>query len=482
MNYYLGIDMGTSSIKASLINAEGHIIKTIKISSELINPKEGFYEIDPIKNWWQGFLKICSTMDEIIDIKKINAICISSLCGTFVPVDKKFNPLYNAILYGIDKRSSNIVDQLNREIGFRTVKSKLGSKFTTHSIIPKILWIKENRNNIYKRTHFFVESNNFITARLTGNTAWDYPTAAGSQLVNIKEKEIPFDLLKKYNIDHGKIPKLKWPTSVLGNIRKSIAKKTGLSSATKVLVGACDINAEAMATGSINPGDLVVVFGSTVSTLFTLDKYNEQQGFKPGMSVVKDTYRLGAATSSGGRFLDWFENFYEVSKRKFHNNYPTGIIILPYLDGARAPYNNPNASSVFFGIKRDTKKEDLFVAAKEALGYELNLLISEMQKVSSVPHQIDCMGGLINDKYLMQIIADITGKTLKLHKDIDASYGDAIMAMLSNLKLEEIDELPGVKENRDYIEQIIPAQKKFADYKDLRNKFNAIYKKIEPLF
>src|SRR5690606_9376500 len=107
----------------------------------------------------------------------------------------------------------------------------------------------------------------FVTARLTGEARWDYPTAAGARLVDFPTMGTLEEVLAGNGLHPEKIPSFDWPLATLGEVTRAAAEETGLSVGTAVVVGACDINSEAMAIGAINPGDLVVVYGSTISTL-----------------------------------------------------------------------------------------------------------------------------------------------------------------------------------------------------------------------
>ncbi|MDK2951020.1 MAG: xylulokinase [Kosmotogales bacterium] len=478
MKYYLGIDMGTSSIKACLIDEDGEILFNQTEKSILLNPEEGFFEVNPVESWWNGFKKICNKISKKYDLKKIKSICISSLCGTVVPVDDEFNPVYNAILYGIDTRSKNQAERLNEFYGEEKLKNELGGIFTTHSIIPKVLWLKENKPEIYSKSKYFLESNNFVSARLVEETAWDFPTAAGSRLVNLKTNELPYEIFDDFELDKNKFPKLKWPLDVLGKIKEKASKETGLSQDTTVFCGACDINAEAMASGAIDPGDLVVVYGSTVSTLLTTDRYITLSGFAPGMSLIEGTYRIGAPTSSGGRFLEWIDHFFEIENVDFEYEVPTNIIILPYLDGARAPFDNPEASGVFYGIRRTTSKNEIHQASRETLGYETYLLIKKMKKVYEEPKRINVLGGMAKNKKIMQLISDITGKELIIHNDIDASFGDAKIALTVDNSIAEINDLKGIKSIISKREIIRPDLKTHEKYMKMTEKYEDVYKDL----
>ena len=475
MDFYLGVDMGTSSIKATVADEECRIIDRVTLPSELINPRDGFYEVDPVETWWKGFTEICLYMGQRMDLENISGICISSVCGSFVPVSKDLDPMYNAVLYGIDRRSEPQVERMNFEMG-EYLASNMGGLFTTHSVIPKILWFRENLPEIYDRTAYFVESNNFVSSRLTGTVKWDYPTAAGSKMVDFKNLALPAPVMERYSLDSRKLPPFGWPVNRLGTVTPAAAAVTGLKAGTPVAVGGCDVNAEAMSLRAVHPGDMILVFGSTLSILLTTDRYAEPEGFVPGMSLLENTYRIGAATSSGGKYLKWFRERLDCHRGEniTPSNIPTGIMILPYLDGARTPFNDPEASLSILGLKSGHSGLDIYRGAMESLGYELDLLFRKMAREYPLPAVIDVTGGLSNDLGLMKTISDITGRNLRIHRGVDASFGDALLAMMDESDLAEIEIKKGMEELAAMQEYVEPDLGMSKLYEPLRNKYRRI--------
>ncbi|MFP4461903.1 MAG: FGGY family carbohydrate kinase, partial [Thermotogota bacterium] len=224
---YIGIDMGTSSIKATLIDEKGKVIATSKVESEVLNPQEGFFELDAKKTWWGGIKQALSQIAKANDLQDIRSICVSSMCGTFVPVDSDLNPVHHAILYGIDTRAVKQIEKLNKKYGKSYLAEHIGGLFNTHSIIPKVLWLKENKPEIYRKTAFFVESNNYVSSKLTGNLAWDYPTAAGTKLLDLQTMDLPNTILDDFDIDKEKFPTFNWPMDIVGRVTNKAFEETG---------------------------------------------------------------------------------------------------------------------------------------------------------------------------------------------------------------------------------------------------------------
>lgn len=475
---YLGVDVGTSSMKATVLNEEGRIIVKKIVPCELLNPKPGFFEVNANKSWKEGFIKICEYIGKEISLQDIHSICISSVCGSFIPVDEQLNPLYNAILYGIDSRAIKQIDRLNKMYDKKYLIDLLGGVFTTHSLLPKFLWLKENKPEVWERTSLFLESSNFITSWLTKNTAWDFPTASGAGLINLQEINYASEIFKSCGFDESKLPTLKWPLEILGEVSYEASKQTGLKKGTIVLVGACDINAELISCGVISPGTMVTTYGSTTSFILLTDHMLKIEGFRNSLSLFKELRVLGGATSSGARFLKWMSSLlsipfpFDLSKEI---NRPTGLLIHPYLDGARTPYDDPKARVNFYGMTSTTTPKELYLASLESLGYELASIIEKIKGKYLSLNEIHSIGGLSNNEFLMQIVADITGIPNKIHQNIDASFGDALIAMTVKTPLTKIIKM-------DYICKEICESHVFFPIESIHNKYINLLDKFERLY
>ena len=473
MAIYLGFDVGTSSIKAAAIDDRGALLKTAVLPIAMESPRSGFFEIDAQNQWLNGFLRAVEALGKEIVIRA-DGLCISSVCASFVPIDSDLKPLRKAILYGIDTRAARQIDQLNATIPREIKASICGSGFTSHSILPKIIWLKENEPEIYDKSMFFVESSNFISSWLTGEYAWDKPTAAGAHLLDMRKGDYPTDLFAQLEIDKRKFPPLRSPLECLGTITADAARLTGLPSGIPVSVGACDINAEAFACGAFCPGSMLFVFGSTVSILFTIDRYEEIQGFLTGPSILPGTYRLGGATSSGGRYQEWLDSTIGLDDRsiKMDPLKISDVLMVPFLDGARLPYQNTKYRVLWYGMTSSTTKEDLWRAGAEAIGCEIVDICEKLSDIAPAPAVAYISGGLASNSVFSHIIANVTGIRLMRYKRTNAAYGDALMALSLREGLERIRLILKLKSaDKEEVEIFEPNMDLFCSYEKKRKLY-----------
>lgn len=491
MDIFLGVDVGTTSIKATAIDKAGVILATAQVPCAMETPKPGYFEIDAPVQWIGGFRKALGILGSEL-VSQVRAICVSSVCASFVPVDGGGKPLRNAIMYGIDTRATAQFDRLNRDFSKARLASIAGNGFTSHSVLPKILWLKENEPEIYEKTALFVESSNFISSYLTDRYAWDRPTAAGAHMIDVERGAYPSDFLREIGIDEEKLPSLKYPLDILGSVTKMASMATGIPEGVSVLVGACDVNAEAFACGAIDPGSLLLVYGSTLSTLYTIDSFKRLPGFLIGPSVLEGTFRLGGATSSGGRYLDWvrkilgMENPPDPENGGASNNgapsngassddAPGGILMLPFLDGARIPYQNPDLRVLWYGMSSATSRKDLWKAAMESMGCELSVLLEIFASVGALPSFAHVTGGLAGNSRFLRIVANVSGMTLRHFKNVNAAFGDALMALSSEFGLTQVRAILEMRGNNpENVEEIRADRALFESYVEQREAYRSL--------
>ncbi|MCE1195626.1 hypothetical protein LWX53_03935 [bacterium] len=473
MGCFLGFDVGTTSIKAAAIDSRGALLASAQIPCALENPKPGYFEIDAPTQWRGGLLKALEALG-LEYAAGAEAVCISSVCASFVPMDEAGNPLRKAILYGIDTRASAQFERWNSSFPKESIARIAGNGFTSHSVLPKILWLKENEPEIYDKTARFVESSNYLTSFLTGAWAWDAPSAAGGHMIESRAGEYPSWFLEEVGIDRSKLPPLRSPLEVLGTVTADASAATGIPAGAPVLVGACDVNAEAFACGAFDPGSLLLVYGSTLSALYTVGEFKNLPGFLTGPSILPGTFRLGGATSSGGRYLDWLKRLLgdEAPADIAALEGPTDVLMMPFLDGARLPHQNPSLRVSWEGMSSSTDKRTLWKAAYEAMGCELADLLDRFAQVGPLPSFGYLTGGLASNRQFLQVLADVTGLALLHFKQVNAAYGDALMALSSRRGMDQVRNILSARREED-VETVIPDQELYGRYAEKRRRYKA---------
>ena len=497
MKYYIGIDIGTYETKGVIVNSIGKIETEIAVAHQLVIPQSGWAEHDVESTWWGDVVKVFNSFKIFIEREQINkadilSIGISSIAPSVVPIDENGKPLRNAILYGIDTRTVKQIDRLNREIGQEKILAIGKQELTTQAGGPKILWIKENEPHLYLRTKYFLSGASYIGYKLTGKAGLDHYTAASFAPLYDYEKKTWSKELVPYVTEFQKLPDLGWSTDKLGTLKQEIAEEFGLSSTTKVLFGTTDALAEAISCGSVEVGDLMLMYGSSTFFILNANKATQSSKMWPNLHVVENVYSLTGGTSTAGSLTRWYIDLFQARDQQTTKTFKefgdlagesaagaNGVICLPHFSGERTPINNPNAKGVFFGLSLKNTKGDLYRAILEGVAYSIKQNIEYMRSIGLEINRIISIGGGTKNRLWLQIVSDVCGiEQIVTQNKVGAAYGNAFLCSIAtgqNSSLSDIMKWLIIEEN------IQPNESYREIYDKGYEKYLEIYKQLEKL-
>lgn len=495
--YLFGFDCGTYESKGVLCDLDGNIIATASAKHTLKVPKPGYAEHDPINDWWNDFKKVLNELIKISGIRtdQIAGIGISAIMAAITPVDENCNPLRNAILYGIDTRCQKQADQINKEIGRERLLEVCGSECSVESFGPKIRWIAENEPDIYRKARHFTIGPGFLVAKLTGNYCVDdYSAIFAHPMINYRTMNWDDDLCGLI-CEKERLPKIGKATDIAGTVTKEAASETGLREGTPVNYGTTDAAAEAVSVGVIEPGDMMIMYGSTIFMNNISDRYLTNSELWSGVYLFKNTYSVTSGMATTGSLTRWIrDNFakdlvdkeLQLGENSYNalfaeaENIPAGsdgLIILPYFSGERMPIKDPNAKGVIMGLNLSHTRGHIMRAALEGVGYGLAQNLELYRKAGCSLDNITAVGGGTKSKLWMQIISDICGINQRIPEvTIGASYGDAILAGLAIGAIESVKEVKKLSRTK----YITTPNKEVEDiYKKYRKIYEDLYQQTK---
>ena len=454
--YYLGIDIGTYETKGVLVNIRGEVISQSAKKHEMIVPQSGWAEHRPIEDWWGDFTFISKDLinKSGCDPKLIQAVSASTIGPCMLPVDKEGEPLMNAVLYGVDTRAYKEIEYLNETIGKEKIFKFNGNALTSQQVGPKILWLKNNRPEIFSKTYKIVNGTAFINSKLTGNYTTDHFSAAFiSPLYDIQKQKWSTELLNNL-IDLEQLPKLVWTDEIIGEVNEKASKETGLAEGTPVNAGTIDAAAEALSVGVSGSGDMMMMYGSTMFFISITDAIlsDERLWYAPWLFQGEHSLMGGLATS--GTLTHWFKN--ELAKdvqgddafnrlaKEAEQSPPgsNGIVFLPYFSGERTPIHDTHAKGSFFGLNLTHKRADIYRSIFEGIAYGTKHVFDTFEEINNLPKKLYSVGGGTKNAIWSQTISDIIGLNQILRKNtFGASYGDAFLAAyaVGDIKKEDIN-------------------------------------------
>lgn len=446
----LGIDIGTYESKGVLTTPKGEVIAQAAIPHKMLFPHAGWAEHDPESTWWGDFCALSKKLlaTDGVSPEDIKGVAVSAIGPDVLPIDENFNPLRMGILYGVDTRAVEEINELNAIYGEDVIFNETANSLSSQATGPKILWIKKNEPEVYAKARWFVDATTFIVARLTSRVVVDHFSAGGMVPMYDPWKREWNPKYTKGIVEIDQLPEILWSHEIAGHITESASKQTGLAVGTPVTTGTIDAGAEALSVGVIEPGEMMMMYGSTIFMIQVTD--NDQARDKrlwANPYLFPGTWCLLAGMATSGALTRWFrdnfakelitaeeaggENSYAVLVKEAAETAPgaEGVIVLPYFSGERTPIMDPRARGMIFGLSLTHTRGHIFRSILEGMGHGVKQHVDLFTGIGARPRRIKSVGGGTKNTVWLQAVSDISGVPQEVAPlTFGASYGDALLA------------------------------------------------------
>ena len=430
----LGIDIGTSSSKGVLARPDGTLLASSQRHHEhtLSRPRPGWVEQDAEDVWWGDIRVLCAELLPHAD-DDLAAVGVSGMGPCVLAADEDGTPLRPAILYGIDTRATREIEELTERYGADEILARGGSPLTTQAVGPKLLWLRRNEPEVWERTRRMLHVPSFAVGRLTGEYALDHHSASQSDPLYDLQRN---DWIAEWAQDIAPglaFPRLLWPHEVAGEVTRAAAEATGIRAGTPVVAGTQDTWAEAASVGVRNPGDMMLMYGTTMFVVEVLTEARPHPRLWSTASLRPGTRNLSAGMATSGALGAWWRELtgepeWEVLEREGEAVPPgaDGLVALPYFSGERAPLFDPHARGVLFGLSLVHGRGHVFRALLEGTAYGLRHNLETMEEAGGGGARLVAVGGGTQAQLWIQAVSDVTARTQGIpSQTIGASYGDA---------------------------------------------------------
>ena len=490
MEYVLGIDIGTGSVKAVAVHLQGQSFEVAQQHYSFSAPKPGYHEQDPEQIWAAFIASIKGIVDKIGS--QPLAISLSSAMHSLIAVDESCKALAPMITWA-DNRSAEIAIRLKTTERGMSIYRATGTPIHPMSPLCKLIWIRENNPELFLKTHKFISIKEYIWYKIFGEFTIDHSIASSTGLFDIVKLNWYNDALELAGITPALLS-----DPVPTDHYKTYDDKTGLSFLkpdTPVLIGAsdgCQANLGSMAN---KPGIAAITIGTSGAVRVASNKPLPNAGAMTFSYILdKETFICGGPINNGGVAMQWWlknlagpnptENDYDNLFKEIAN-VPVGsngLIFLPYLTGERAPIWDGESCGNFFGVKLQHKQTDFSRSVLEGICYALKDVLDAVQQNADPIVQINVSGGFTKSEVWVQTLADITDKKLAILQADDASaVGAAYLALKS---IGTIPEYPSVSADLKIFQpkpdNVVIYNKYFMIYKqlyaDLKNSMHNVYK------
>lgn len=435
----LGIDIGTASSKGVLSTPEGLIVASAAVAHEMDLPRPGWAEMDAERVWWSDVVSLTRTLVNESNRDAIAAVCVSGIGPCLLLCDDNLVPQRPAILYGIDMRATEEIDELTDKLGADRIVQRGGTALSTQAVGPKMVWVQRHEPDVWRRSTKWFNSSSFVVAKLTGEYVLDHHTASQCDpLYDIHDFAWMDDWVSE--IAPGiTMPQLMWPSDIVGGVTASAAAETGLRLGTPVSAGTVDAWAESVSVGVRHPGDVMLMYGSTMFVVQVLPGLRTSPLLWTTAGVEPHSYTAAAGMATSGILTSWMRDLmggasFEalVEEAAATPAGADGLLLLPYFAGERTPIFDPDARGVIAGLSLHHTRGHLFRATYEGTAFGFRQILNLLDQVSEdLPQRIVAVGGGTQGGLWTQIVSDVTQRPQYIPKQtIGASYGDALMAAI----------------------------------------------------
>jgi xylulokinase len=429
----LGIDIGTASSKGALVQPDGEVVREGIREHGVSLPQTGWVEQDAELIWWGDFTALCRELVDGLE-DRVAAIGISGLGPCLLPCDARDRPLRPAILYGVDTRAGSEVEELNRRLGAERILGRSGSTLSSQALGPKLLWLLNREPEVWDATRRWHGAASFLVARLTGEWVLDHHFASQCDpFYDMAQQAWAEDWVAEV-LPGIALPPLAWAAEVVGEVGETAAGATGLRVGTPVVAGTIDAWAEAMSVGVRSPGELMVMYGSTMFFVLGTQEAAGRPGIWTTAGVDPGSLTRAAGMATSGSLTAWVRELVGeppfaqlVAEAAATEPGADGLLVLPYFAGAQTPLFDPRARGTICGLTLRHTRGHLYRAAFEgvACGARHNL---ETLSVDP-PRRVVAVGGGTKGELWTQIVSDVTGLEQELPEQrLGAAYGDALLA------------------------------------------------------
>ncbi|MBQ9827575.1 MAG: hypothetical protein IJM62_02720 [Lachnospiraceae bacterium] len=496
MTYIAGIDVGTTGVKAMILDTEGNVLGSGYVEYPSLYPHPGWVEQDA-EQIIQSMYKACKTAVEGsgVDPKEIVSVGFSTQRSTFCMLDEDLKPIGNIFYSWQDGRSGYLLGEMAEIMDPEVKHQKCGMAHNPYDSLPKIYWIKKEMPEVYAKTKYIALMMDYILYRFGVDGIYTERCLGNcSQLIDPIAKTWSYDVIDAFGIDRDKLAPLVEPSTVLGEVTPEISELTGLAVGTKVVTGTGDQQCAAVGAGVIDDGAACLTLGT--SGFLIIGSESADITKLPGIMFANnagntDLYELECLQMSAASSYRWLKDTlctdeqkesaetgadpFVLMEKSVVKSAPgaNGLIFLPFLQGNGYPHWMFNSKGVFAGIKFTTTREDVIRSVMEGITLESRDMYETVKEAGVEIKSLVMTGGAAKSPAWRQIVADLFDMDLRVLEVADAATVaaailGAVGAGVFKDAREGVDKMIKFSETLHPIPENVEAYKKvYASYKQI---------------
>jgi xylulokinase len=429
----LGVDLGAGSLKATVIDADGHVLGEASAPVATSIPQFGWSEQNA-ETWFEA---LCGAVPVALGLaglagEDIAGIGISAGAHSFVLTDAEDKILRPAIMWN-DQRSAPQAAALHEKAGARIIATGLNKVNPTWTL-AMLAWLKEHEPDVFAAAKKLYFAKDFLRHQLTGTWETDFSDAIGGLLADNSTQAWSAQLCDLIGLDVSILPPIMPPTAIAGRITAAAAARTGLAAGTPVICGSNDTTVEFFGVGAVKPGMGAVKLATAGVLYLATDGPSVNPPISCYPHIIEGMYYTATGTNSCASAHRWLRDLFATSFEDMDALAATvppgaeGLLFHPYLQGERAPYWDPLLRADFLGLTISHEKAHFARALYEGIAFSIRDILAAAQALGQNYEKIRLMGGGARSKIWRKIIADVTGLTVERTESADASFAAALLA------------------------------------------------------
>ena len=478
MAYFMGIDVGTSSVKALIMDGEGTEIGSASRKYDVLKPQMNYAEQDPEEIWEA----VKGTLLELSkrypkETEKLKGISYSGQMHGLVLVDAFGTPVCNMIIWQ-DHRSVDQREKIYSLVPFEEFNRVTLNQLSPGYLVMSLMWVKEHAKEIYDRSALFLLPKDYIRYRMCGTLGTDMSDASATVIFDTAKKCWPWEVVERLGLRKELFPECHESTETAGTVTKACAKECGLPAGVPVLYGGGDTLMHEIGTGMIDEGrPWVSNIGTACQVTCVMKRpvYDEQFRTNTFCCVKEDLWMLMAVGMCGGSAMKWMQGILGVSAFEELNRMAEqvrpgsdGVVFLPYLSGTRCPENDPLSKGIYFGLSLDHGREHLVRSTMEGVVYSLRSDLDLLETLTGKkPETMIASGGGARGRLFLQMQADIFQKPIYTTESAEQScLGAAMTAAVGTGHFSSFEEACGkaVRFRDEVVEPIAENSRRYEEY------------------
>ncbi|MDQ8737241.1 gluconokinase [Paenibacillus sp. LHD-38] len=426
----IAIDIGTTSTKTLAVDLTGQILGSHSIEYPLHTPRQGYAEQDPDV--------ICeAVIDSVGHVMKkggfqageIRCAAFSSANHSLILLDANGLPLTPSITWA-DLRSAAQAERLMNDGTGLSVYSRTGTPIHPMSPLVKLVWMREERPDLFHSAHHFAGIKEYILNKLFGIMMMDHSIASATGLFNLETLTWDQEALILAGIREDQLPKLVPSTERIDGLNSEAAERMGLGTDTPFILGAQDGVLANLGIGAVEEGVLAVTIGTSGAVRTTVKRPTfDADGKLFCYALTKDHWFVGGPSNNGAIVARWISDRLYPGKSidevlPLAASVPpgsNGLLFLPLLSGERAPFWDAQAKGVMFGLTLAHRETDMLRAAMEGVLFQITAIVSLMKQAGEKPKEVRASGGFARSALWCQMMADMLGVPVRVPESVESS-------------------------------------------------------------